>query len=104
SDMLRRPPDPTLSPYTTLFRSASRPVCWLGTPAWTVIEAAVPPASEASSTPLATRTETHGPAGTPPCPSGLADAPSEHVLLRWTDRKSTRLNSSHVNSSYAVVG
>src|SRR3989442_11884579 len=76
--MIRRPPRSTLFPYTTLFRSASS-----------------------------------------------SDAPSIHLLLRdWlegvfsdrkrrdlqlsslrsekTDRKSTRLNSSHVRISYAV--
>src|SRR6266513_4780172 len=56
--MIRRPPRSTLFPYTTLFRSASRPPGWDAAPRWS--------------------------------------------LARWADRKSTRLNSSHVSISYAV--
>src|SRR5438477_7781128 len=71
--MIRPPPRSTLFPYTTLFRS-----------------------------PLAGR------------PPPLSGAPSEHGLVRRSqtrirsavnghrDRKSTRLNSSHMSISYAV--
>src|SRR3712207_7830737 len=73
--MIRRPPRSTLFPYTTLFRST-----------------------------------TAVPTGTPPGPSAGDPAPPP----RWRgvgrhptaphprDRKSTRLNSSHANISYAV--
>src|SRR3712207_7958019 len=83
--MIRRPPRSTLFPYTTLFRS---------------------------------------PAAHPPQPSDCLDCPALRVRLfaqswscsllkvyhraqralgkRYTDRKSTRLNSSHANISYAV--
>src|SRR5690606_22485543 len=54
--------------------------------------------------------EGHGPASAPSCnplPHGprpmvvkVTSSPSNNI---WIDRKSTRLNSSHVKSSYAVV-
>src|SRR5438874_10640735 len=78
--MIRRPPGSTLFPYTTLFRSPS-----LG----------VPPDCRA-----ACRAERHG----------LAAESDRTFLELWVgyqpaphrDRKSTRLNSSHVEISYAV--
>src|SRR2546430_13734011 len=76
--MIRRPPRSTLFPYTTLFRSARRR---LGR------GHAVPPRSRSA------------PGGTP--------RPATHVVrgrasVRTQDRKSTRLNSSHSQISYAV--
>src|ERR1035438_6312565 len=39
----------------------------------------------------------------PPSPfTSVGTQPPDHGLLRWLDRKSTRLNSSHLGSSYAV--
>src|SRR3712207_8926830 len=86
--MIRRPPRSTLFPYTTLFRSKmillshSRPQPLHPLPNFCLI-------------PLATRL--------------IEVAPDERVgqvLLRdvvaGEDRKSTRLNSSHANISYAV--
>src|SRR3712207_7613958 len=73
--MIRRPPRSTLFPYTTLFRSVARPP--LRGPE--ARPRACPPAR------LVT------PALRPP-PCGRARP----------DRKSTRLNSSHANISYAV--
>src|SRR3712207_7463556 len=83
--MIRRPPRSTLFPYTTLFRSPGRhrprqaaglrlrgPVHQLPL----TLELPPPPSSQ--------------PAG------------SIAPLLRDRDRKSTRLNSSHANISYAV--
>src|SRR3712207_7161177 len=72
--MIRRPPRSTLFPYTTLFRSVDR------------LEVRVD--VEARGQRL---------------DRGLADHPAHEVgpLLRQ-DRKSTRLNSSHANISYAV--
>src|SRR3712207_7241072 len=73
--MIRRPPRSTLFPYTTLFRSAV-------------------------------------PARTAPRSDRWCDDPREHGACpgqrptcgpyRCGDRKSTRLNSSHANISYAV--
>src|SRR3989442_7647085 len=72
--MIRRPPRSTLFPYTTLFRSVST----------SQFQRVM------SSTPAtATATTSHHPACT-----GL--------VARGRDRKSTRLNSSHVRISYAV--
>src|SRR5436309_10641590 len=73
--MIRRPPRSTLFPYTTLFRSNtfSHPVCLLR-----VMAALFPHNQFSYGGVLCTQT---------PKPE---------------DRKSTRLNSSHVKTSYAV--
>src|SRR5438445_2319704 len=74
--MIRRPPRSTLFPYTTLFRSP------------------IAPGSSSAGRP---RHETR------PCrhlrPHHRMRGPQEHAD---SDRKSTRLNSSHANISYAV--
>src|SRR3712207_8090888 len=74
--MIRRPPRSTLFPYTTLFRSTS-----------------------STPTPL-TR-----PGAAPPrdwCPPGCGPGYAAGGNATTPDRKSTRLNSSHANISYAV--
>src|SRR3989440_5339788 len=85
--MIRRPPRSTLFPYTTLFRSPAITFWLLGS------LASVSPRELAVAAPLAV--------------AGLIPL----VLLRWRvnlltlpdeDRKSTRLNSSHDQISYAV--
>src|SRR5256886_13628958 len=72
--MIRRPPRSTLFPYTTLFRSQTDPV----------------PAGDTARAAFAVS-----------CASvriiGLGQ-----IQDAWTDRKSTRLNSSHSQISYAV--
>src|SRR3712207_8071282 len=85
--MIRRPPRSTLFPYTTLFRSRGKGLA--GTPAEgqvipldrAAVEAAVGP-QNARRFPLKKKGGT---------------APGEIA-----DRKSTRLNPSHANISYAV--
>src|SRR3712207_6873748 len=86
--MIRRPPRSTLFPYTTLFRSLG------GEPFGRELRAA--------------RKQKAG--------GGVEDGPTQNQLLpaergrgragarvrRIKDRKSTRLNSSHANISYAV--
>src|SRR3712207_9554309 len=72
--MIRRPPRSTLFPYTTLFRS---PVPGRGSDA---------PRRRNRSAGL----------------HRLPDRPLEEDLVDQSDRKSTRLNSSHANISYAV--
>src|SRR3712207_8468094 len=75
--MIRRPPRSTLFPYTTLFRSGQvEPLCKMeaefGRPQWVF---------------------------------GMSNYDFESptgILCTYTDRKSTRLNSSHANISYAV--
>src|SRR3712207_7059832 len=76
--MIRRPPRSTLFPYTTLFRS---PVlagdAWEGAAAHTAFAAG----------------------------AARAGVPLERLTAAYAlgkDRKSTRLNSSHANISYAV--
>src|SRR3712207_8277675 len=75
--MIRRPPRSTLFPYTTLFRSVRARLRQQPSPA--------------------------------PQPALLAIGPADPVLggvvaagQHRADRKSTRLNSSHANISYAV--
>src|SRR5688572_32280997 len=79
--MIRRPPRSTLFPYTTLFRSERfvdvRPAGRLlasGAPGWHLALASIEP-------------------------TGVRRA---GVVLSAPDRKSTRLNSSHSQISYAV--
>src|SRR2546421_1710788 len=83
--MIRRPPRSTLFPYTTLFRSEMKQ-----------------PDSAPIHVKSATRAKTHaqGEESAPPLPSSLAVASANDKTLR--DRKSTRLNSSHDQISYAV--
>src|SRR3712207_8613040 len=84
--MIRRPPRSTLFPYTTLFRSDDSTAC-------------LP----------VTATLRHGRGhhgrATGPDPvlvrSGRRAGSREHTTVP-ADRKSTRLNSSHANISYAV--
>src|SRR3712207_7709812 len=84
--MIRRPPRSTLFPYTTLFRSA---------PGVVLRDVVLPYLNE-----LGGRWE-----------CGRATVAQEHfassflegwMLTMARDRKSTRLNSSHANISYAV--
>src|SRR2546430_12557285 len=86
--MIRRPPRSTLFPYTTLFRSHSAPPQRKGSPTLAII-------------PISARKRSVG--------YMLSDRPA-HTLrfaprigeYRRADRKSTRLNSSHSQISYAV--
>src|SRR3712207_6972298 len=79
--MIRRPPRSTLFPYTTLFRSLGSKI---------QVRVCVPSLLLVQSCHL--------------CPAGSAGSvklrlyPHEEQI----DRKSTRLNSSHANISYAV--
>src|SRR3712207_7201622 len=88
--MIRRPPRSTLFPYTTLFRSNGY-----------------------SMRRCRTRQFRGGGEPVSPRPGGEADKLGNHYEGAWTvlhilevlagtDRKSTRLNSSHANISYAV--
>src|SRR3712207_7432829 len=77
--MIRRPPRSTLFPYTTLFRSSQEEDRLLPTP----------------------RTLGAGPGRREPRDRRPADR-RPACLDRDGDRKSTRLNSSHANISYAV--
>src|SRR2546430_4040698 len=71
--MIRRPPRSTLFPYTTLFRSRGNPA------------------------PLAEFAHLH-----PALAAGDGEPARRQQRLEPGDRKSTRLNSSHSQISYAV--
>src|SRR3712207_7417971 len=78
--MIRRPPRSTLFPYTTLFRSRDCP----------------------RPAPQGLRLGAPG-RGLGPLPRNHSPSqPSEPAARLSGDRKSTRLNSSHANISYAV--
>src|SRR2546426_6976506 len=88
--MIRRPPRSTLFPYTTLFRSGDRLQLTYG---------ARLEATEFRGTPAYNRTlDSLFGVRTDRIPSEVHAAPR----VGFTDRKSTRLNSSHLVISYAV--
>src|SRR5256885_8462436 len=80
--MIRRPPRSTLFPYTTLFRS---------------LEPGVQLGGEAVVVRLAVGAEDGGVA-----PAGAVEREEVGAVEGEEDRKSTRLNSSHLVISYAV--
>src|SRR3712207_8795034 len=80
--MIRRPPRSTLFPYTTLFRSAILKMMAMGGEG-SIIERL----QALHIVPLAISYEYD---------------PCDYLKAREQDRKSTRLNSSHANISYAV--
>src|SRR2546430_5866728 len=73
--MIRRPPRSTLFPYTTLFRS-----------------------NEGAGGPVGGAAPVHGNQAS----EGPGSRVERHAVLGEGDRKSTRLNSSHSQISYAV--
>src|SRR3712207_7650016 len=92
--MIRRPPRSTLFPYTTLFRSvfeaAGAGACLI-TDAWQGIELFLKPGREVLVARDGREVAEHL--------EGLTEARARDI---GADRKSTRLNSSHANISYAV--
>src|SRR5258707_15625796 len=102
--MIRRPPRSTLFPYTTLFRSRSR------------ARLAAPAAHRCGlrlrASPARRVVRQSGAVlSLPDTPTSAPDPsfPPSHLLITLgevsgndRDRKSTRLNSSHANISYAV--
>src|SRR2546430_1981153 len=92
--MIRRPPRSTLFPYTTLFRSLA--AACAGSASFGTTPDAVTEATVAPTTPRAAEPDICAPAD----PVGVAVAGG----CAWdcVDRKSTRLNSSHSQISYAV--
>src|SRR3712207_8190188 len=94
--MMRRPPRSTLFPYTTLFRSRAR--------RWRSSRTSVeekPPRDVTTIVPARRDEPRDAGAGVEADPPPLADDAATGAS-GWRDRKSTRLNSSHANISYAV--
>src|SRR3712207_8437256 len=91
--MIRRPPRSTLFPYTTLFRSAGRNT-YVGHASWTPDFVARVDETEELFTGRMSRARARELVRRTEVAFALSDC-SE-------DRKSTRLNSSHANISYAV--
>src|SRR3712207_8034911 len=83
--MIRPPPRSTLFPYTTLFRSDAASL------------RAIAPTGHYAVVPNGVDTQAFAPRA--PLP---AKAPPSLLFTGTIDRKSTRLNSSHANISYAV--
>src|SRR3712207_9154190 len=102
--MIRRPPRSTLFPYTTLFRSLDRAADGVGGDRVAVVVEAheAGPGDRGRH-----RVEAIEPAGIgdqarPLRLEGLPDRAVAELGMAMRDRKSTRLNSSHANISYAV--
>src|SRR3712207_8789455 len=100
--MIRRPPRSTLFPYTTLFRSLAEVALAVEQAHGDQRKRRVRRLLEevARQRPQAARVDRHGRM------NGVLGAEERHRPLRIdgarADRKSTRLNSSHANISYAV--
>src|SRR3712207_7356463 len=92
--MIRRPPRSTLFPYTTLFRSARRAVGRLAT-----VSRRVRARGELRT---GAGGERHEDDRHQHCCEAREPESDSHLELSPLDRKSTRLNSSHANISYAV--
>src|SRR3712207_8189477 len=97
--MIRRPPRSTLFPYTTLFRSRSQtPTCHVNP-----CSSGVPAASrDMRSTPYAERCDRQEQILQRNLLQRLQAQVGMGKVELARDRKSTRLNSSHANISYAV--
>src|SRR3712207_7702573 len=89
--MMRRPPRSTLFPYTTLFRSPRRTFILADTPGH--VQYTRNMVTGASTADLAIVLVD--------ARKGMVEQSRRHAFLA-SDRKSTRLNSSHANISYAV--
>src|SRR3712207_7390629 len=94
--MIRRPPRSTLFPYTTLFRSL------LDRPGADQVQRRGRRPIEGAAQRLAVQRHHAAPAGLGEAPHEGQEAAAERRRVEEPDRKSTRLNSSHANISYAV--
>src|SRR3712207_8020162 len=94
--MIRRPPRSTLVPYTTLFRSRDRRRPGDQQVLQPVLGAAVLERQRHGARLRAEVVDGDQRAVVPAAQVG------QHLGVRLVDRKSTRLNSSHANISYAV--
>src|SRR3712207_7748433 len=88
--MIRRPPRSTLFPYTTLFRSFHLYNSFAKTYQGHGTDKALVAGIMGMDT------------DNPSIKDSLEIAHQKGIKIYWEDRKSTRLNSSHANISYAV--
>src|SRR3712207_7563030 len=93
--MIRRPPRSTLLPYTTLFRSWPTTTHDAADLGFVFQEPTLMPWASTLRNVMLPLTLAH-------VSKGEAEARSAEMLSLVGDRKSTRLNSSHANISYAV--
>src|SRR5256885_11396230 len=98
--MIRRPPRSTLFPYTTLFRSQATTLLQQGSAEFAKQNygGALYLANQAKRVAGVGKSRTGTANGTSPARNGARPSPPNRLL----DRKSTRLNSSHLVISYAV--
>src|SRR3712207_9501600 len=102
--MIRRPPRSTLFPYTTLFRSGPAPWGWLYGPLPEGVgQFEVLRSGDGSERRGDNPVDPHGHGdGEHPLVTLIAHLDGDLSGVALGDRKSTRLNSSHANISYAV--
>src|SRR5690242_5388276 len=85
--MIRRPPRSTLFPYTTLFRSRQTPFIMFAASGGARMQEGILSLMQLPRTTVGVQM--------------LREARKPYIVV-LTDRKSTRLNSSHMSISYAV--
>src|SRR5690554_7166364 len=96
--MIRRPPRSTLFPYTTLFRSIVRLLLAAGADVNSEDNSGYTPVIHAAENGHLSVVRALLAAGA----NVNVSQDGESLLMKVVDRKSTRLNSSHVRISYAV--
>src|SRR3712207_9426736 len=102
--MIRRPPRSTLFPYTTLFRSRSREFSVWSTAGANLCEVRLTLEARQELCNVEVRERLRGALKFRPDRGSRCEVEFGEDLAVFTfkDRKSTRLNSSHANISYAV--
>src|SRR3712207_6932284 len=97
--MIRRPPRSPLFPYPTLFRSQGMPLALVLAAGWVHVLSFEEIAGEIAQSLDILESELHD----LPERQRSVRAAFDYSWKRLSDRKSTRLNSSHANISYAVL-
>src|SRR3712207_9567548 len=102
--MIRRPPRSTLFPYTTLFRSQERPGGQMSGGEQQMLTIARTLMGDPETILMDEPSEGLAPIVVEQMAAAIRGLKAQGltILLSEQDRKSTRLNSSHANISYAV--